>query len=456
VKVGVFGAGPAGLTAADLLTQQGVACAVFERDAQPGGLSKTICYKGFRFDIGGHRFFTRVPWIERYWQEALGADFLKVRRLSRIHHKGQLFLYPLRVFDALPRLGLGRSLKVLASYLRARAAPLADESTLDRYIINRFGRKLFETFFRTYTEKVWGTPCEQISSEWARQRIGGLSLPSAVWPGHYENGRRPKTLIEEFRYPKYGPGMLWDAVRERIQTRGNRVHLEASLGRLRHEGGRVTEAECTLDGGTHRVIADHYLSSVPLRELTGILDPPPPQPVLDAARRLRYRDFIAINLCLRQPSTTFPDQWIYVHSDRLRVARIQNYGNWSSALLPEAGWTALGMEYFCSEQEDLWRQSDADLLALAARELQATGLAEGAVVADGCVVRVAQAYPVYDTRYRAALDVLREYLRGFANFQTIGRNGCHRYNNQDQSMVCARLAVENIFGAGHDVWSAQA
>ncbi|MBI4446709.1 MAG: NAD(P)/FAD-dependent oxidoreductase [Acidobacteria bacterium] len=451
MKIAILGAGPAGLTAAKLLTDLGQPCEVFERDRQVGGLAKTPVYKGYRVDIGGHRFFTKIPWVNAFWKEILGEDFLEVPRLSRIYYDGRFYHYPLRGWDTLKNLGIERSLLSLLSYLKAQAFPRPNEETLEDYIVNRFGYRLYRTFFKSYTEKVWGIPCREIRSEWAAQRIRGLSFVSAALNSIGLGNKQLKTLIDEFNYPRLGAGMLWERVQQLVQSRGAHVHLATPAIRLLRDGSRIVEVEVGTHLGRRTVMATHFLSSLPLRNLIHMLDPPAPLPVRQAAQRLRYRDFITVNLVIRR-EVVFPDNWIYIHNPGTKVARIQNYKNWSSHMVPEPGTTSLGLEFFCFEGDELWSRSDAELIELAKKELRILKLAGHGEAAEGCVFRETQAYPMYNLGFREDLAMIRGYLSQFQNLQTMGRNGLHRYNNQDHSMFCARLAVDNLLGASHNLW----
>jgi protoporphyrinogen oxidase len=456
----IGGAGPAGLTAAWLLARRGVRPLVLEKDDQVGGIARTVEYKGFRFDIGGHRFFTKVEAVTKLWRTMLGPEFLRRPRLSRIYYGGKFFDYPLRPMNALRGLGLFNSFLVLLSYLWIRVKPIAPEVSFEDWVSNRFGRRLYRIFFKTYTEKVWGIPCDRIGAQWAAQRIQGLSLITAV-TNMLVRGLRVragskniKTLIEEFEYPRLGPGMMWEAFQAEVTRLGGRVELDAPVQRLEHDGERITVVEY---GSTERqrVEVDRFVSTLPLRELIHKLTPAPPESVRAAADRLNYRDFISVALIVDAPSL-FPDNWIYVHDSRVKLGRIQNFKNWSPAMVPDQRYTCLGLEYFCFEGDGLWSMSDADLIKLGTREVGDIGLLGGAPVIDGAVVRMPKAYPVYDEGFTEALAVVREYLDRFSNLQVAGRNGMHKYNNQDHSMVTALLAAQNLLGEHHDVWSVNA
>jgi protoporphyrinogen oxidase len=452
-QVVVVGAGPAGLTAAFALAERGAAVTVLEKDVRPGGIARTEAYKGFLFDIGGHRFFTKEPEVDALWHRWLGPEFLRRPRQSRIFYGGRFFHYPLRAFNALAGLGVWQSVAVLASYLRARLRPSPVEDTFEQWVSNRFGQRLYRIFFKTYTEKVWGIPCSEIRAEWAAQRIKGLSLPSAIRNALLPpKGEVIKTLIEEFDYPRRGPGQMWERVVALVRQAGQRVEFGVEVVSLRHANGRVVEVVSRgADGETVRPVS-HVVSSMPLQELVLKLDPPPPAAVVDAARRLRYRDFLTVVLILDRREL-FDDNWIYVHSPGVQVGRIQNFKNWSPEMVPDARYTSLGLEYFCQVDDGLWAMADDALVALGARELEQIGLAKAADVVDGTVVRQPKAYPIYDGRYAACLETIASWLPALGNLQTIGRNGLHKYNNQDHSMLTALAAVDNIGGAAHDLWA---
>jgi protoporphyrinogen oxidase len=456
----VIGAGPGGLTAAYELVRRGVPTLVVDADTRVGGLSQTVEYKGFRFDIGGHRFFTKVPMVSELWRSMLGKDFIRRPRLSRIYYNGKFFDYPLKPVNALRNLGPLASVGILASYVWARLFPVRPEVSVEDWVSNRFGRKLYRTFFETYTEKVWGIPCRTISAEWAAQRIKGFSLWTAVvnmlfpWLNR-RPGQTVKTLIDEFEYPRFGPGMMWTAFQAEVERLGGRVELGVRVTGLRHQGGQVRSVELQRGDTTVQQPATHVISTMPLRELVRSMAPAAPATVCESAGRLTYRDFITVALIVDQ-TDVFPDNWIYVHDPAVRVGRIQNFKNWSPDMVPDPAKTCLGLEYFCTIGDDLWSMPDADLVALARKELALIGLAGADRVLDGTVVRMPKAYPVYDPGYAEAVSAARRYLEGFANLQMIGRNGTHKYNNQDHSMVMAILAVRNLFGQEHDLWAVNA
>ncbi|MDE2507839.1 MAG: NAD(P)/FAD-dependent oxidoreductase [Planctomycetota bacterium] len=455
----IAGAGPAGLTAAYELTKHGHACVVLESDpVRVGGISRTDVYKGYRFDIGGHRFFSKSDEVNRIWREILGDELLTRSRISRIYYDRKFFHYPLKPFDALWKLGPWRSTLSVLSYLKARLRPIRPERSYEDWVVNRFGRMLFEIFFKAYTEKVWGMSTSAMSADWAAQRIKGLSLFRAVWNAFFggrggRGGEVVKTLIDRFAYPRLGPGQMWERAREIVEDRGGSVHLERRVRKVEHDGGAVTAFVATDRAGReYRYHGKHFVSTLPLRELMRALDPPPPPEVLEAAGRLKYRDFLTVVLIIDREEM-FADNWIYIHEPRVRVGRIQNFKNWSPSLVPDPSKTSLGLEYFCFEGDDLWSMADEDLVALGRRELESCGLARGDEVIDGCVVRMPKAYPVYDEHYQGHLAVIRAWLAGLGNLELAGRNGMHKYNNQDHSMMTAVLAARNILGLGSfDTW----
>jgi protoporphyrinogen oxidase len=450
----VIGAGPAGLTAAYILAKDGIRVTVLEADVVVGGISRTAQYNGYRFDIGGHRFFTKITPVEELWHEILGPEFIQVPRLSRIHYGGTYFDYPLKAKNALLGLGLWNSFLCVASYVRWHFKPYPVEENLEQWVTNRFGKRLFEIFFKTYTEKVWGIPCTEIRAEWAAQRIQGLSLAKAILNAAQLQRRSDsiKTLINEFQYPRLGPGQMWETAKRRIEEMGGRVLMGHEVASLEHSGGRITAVGVRTASGVSRIAGDHFISTMPLRNLSRALNPQPPAAIRSAGEGLNYRDFLTVALMIEADSL-FPDNWIYIHTPGVKVGRIQNFNNWSRAMVPEPGMTCLGLEYFCFEGDGLWNSADADLVALATRELGELGLADPARVRDGCVVRMPKAYPVYDSAYATHLQTLRGFIDPIANLHTVGRNGMHKYNNQDHSMLTAMMAVANMRGARHDVWS---
>jgi protoporphyrinogen oxidase len=454
--IGIIGAGPAGLTAAYELSRHGRDVEVFEATDAVGGISQTVERDGWRFDIGGHRFFTKVPEVEALWHELLDDDeFLLRPRMSRIFYQGKLFDYPLKATNALRNLGVAEAVRCVSSYAWVRVRPPADQSTFEGWVAARFGWRLYGMFFKTYTEKVWGVSATSIQADWAAQRIKNLSLLSAirnaVLPG---KGEHITSLIEQFQYPKLGPGMMWERARDLLKERGIPVRMQSPVARIERDGGQVRHLVVDGEHGLERVAVDRVISSMPLGELVEKLDPPAPAEVLDAARALKHRDFLTVALIVPQDHA-FPDNWIYIHDPGVKVGRIQNFGSWSPYMVKD-GSTCLGLEYFVFEGDELWEMPDADLVTLATRELAELGLAPEDAVSGGYVVRMPKAYPVYDEAYQGNVTVIREWLEAnLPTVQTVGRNGMHRYNNADHSMMTALLAARNVLGATppHDVWS---
>jgi protoporphyrinogen oxidase len=459
-KVVIIGAGPAGLTAAYQLFKHGTSCAVFEKDQMVGGISRTVNYRDYLFDIGGHRFFTKIKAVEDMWKEVLEGDMLRRDRLSRIFYNKKFFYYPLRPVNALLGLGIWNSTLILLSYLRAHILPYKNEDTFEEWVTNRFGKRLYSTFFKTYTEKVWGIPCREIRAEWAAQRIKGLSLVSAVRNALMAQRQGPgrktviKTLIDSFDYPKYGPGMMWQAVTDIVGKNGSQVHLGAEVEGVLWDSTRrrIDSVEVRRNGTTEIVTGTDFLSSMPIRELVQKLRPAVPDHILRAANNLKYRDFLTVALIVNN-SSLFPDNWIYIHDPSVKVGRVQNFKNWSPLMVPDESKTCVGLEYFCFEGDEIWNMPDHELIDMGKREMNSLGLLKASDVEDGKVVRMPKAYPAYDSQYREMLATVREFLGGLGNLQLVGRNGLHRYNNQDHSMLTAMLAVENIYGGQHDLWN---
>lgn len=453
--VAIIGAGPAGLTAAYELVKHDVKSVVLEQSDIVGGISRTETYKGYRFDIGGHRFYTKVEAVQQFWQEVLADEFIKVPRLSRIYYQGKFFDYPLSLFNTLSNLGILESCSILLSYLKvklkAKLIPSPQPDNFEDWAIDCFGERLYKTFFKTYTEKVWGIPCKKIQADWAAQRIQGMSLKRAVLNALF-GSQNAKSLIKEFDYPILGPGMMWERCQELVEEKGSPVFLNTSVVQVQREGTQIKSI--TVQQGNQRstITAEHFISTMPVTTLVHRLDPSPPPEILESARKLKYRDFLIVALIVDRENL-FPDNWIYIHSPEFKVGRIQNFKNWSPAMVPDASKTCLGMEYFCSEGDALWEQSDLELIELASCELVGLGLVnKQAIIEDGVVIRQRKAYPVYDGEYRKHVQVLQDYIKTFDNLQTVGRNGMHRYNNQDHSMLTALLAAKNILGEHHDLW----
>jgi protoporphyrinogen oxidase len=461
--VAIIGAGPAGLTAGYLLAKNEVEVTILEADpVYVGGISRTARYKGFHFDIGGHRFFSKSKAVEDLWNEILPNDMLQRPRSSRIFYGRKFFAYPLKPFEALLKLGVFRSAACLLSWFKARLFPVPDPRNFEDWVSNQFGRRLFNTFFKSYTEKVWGMNCREISADWAAQRIKGLSLGSAIRNALLPQ-REPrdkskviKTLINSFRYPRRGPGMMWEAAAEKMQALGGDIQMGCRVTGCEYNEltQRWTVQFVDRDGHEHILEAEHVISSAPMRELIQGLAPAVPARVRQAAESLKYRDFLTVMLIV-QASDAFADNWIYIHDPSVKVGRIQNFRSWSPEMVPEPDKACYGLEYFCFEHDGLWESSDKELIELAKRELAQIGLAQAGDVVDGCVVRQKKAYPVYDDDYARHVATIRTELdQHYPNLHLVGRNGMHKYNNQDHAMMTAMLCVENILAEEklYDLW----
>ena len=462
VDVAIIGAGPAGLTAGYLLTKAGKSVAIIEKDAiYVGGISRTVEHDGYRFDIGGHRFFSKSQQVVDLWNEILPHDFIQRPRMSRIYYEGKFYSYPLRAFEALRNLGVLRSAACMVSYVWSKLFPIREVKSFEDWTSNQFGKRLYSIFFKTYTEKVWGMPCNEMSADWAAQRIKGLSLWSAVIDGlkrslglnqKPNDGQAVKTLLETFRYPRLGPGMMWEAARDRILERGGTVHMGHALKQLAsdgEDGWRLTAAGADGDLVLH---AGHVISSAPMRELAARLHPLPA--TVPNASQLKYRDFLTVALMIRSDDL-FPDNWIYIHDSKVKVGRVQNFRSWSPEMVPDESVACIGLEYFCFEGDGLWSSSDEDLVELGKKEMSILGLLDPAKVIGGAVVRQEKAYPVYDETYAANVEAMRRELEEkLPTLHLVGRNGMHRYNNQDHAMMTAMLTAENILAGEriYDTW----
>jgi protoporphyrinogen oxidase len=465
LHVAIIGAGPAGLTAAYALAKSGAGVTVLEADPlHVGGISRTVNYRGYCFDIGGHRFFSKSAEIEQLWRELLPDDLLERPRSSRIYYRGHLFSYPLQAADALRKLGLLEATRCVLSYLRARVFPVKHPRSFEDWVTNQFGSRLFQIFFKTYTEKVWGMSCKEISADWAAQRIQGLSLTTAILnslrsalPARSVDRRKViKTLIHSFRYPRKGPGMMWEACTARVRALGGEVRLGQKVVGCSFDRKRQkwTVTYQSTDGEQQSLEADHVISSAPMRQLAQGISPPLSAAALKAAGSLRYRDFLTVAVILKDRQQ-FSDNWIYIHDPAVKVGRIQNFKSWSPEMVPDPATNCYGLEYFCFSGDKLWNSPDAELIELAKRELATIGLVDPADVIDGCVVRQPKAYPVYDDHYVENVRIVREELENrFPTLHLVGRNGMHKYNNQDHAMMTALLCAKNILAGRqiYDVW----
>ncbi len=461
----IIGGGPAGLTAGYMLTKKSkLKTRILEANpVYVGGIARTEGYKGFLFDIGGHRFFTKSKEIEALWHEILPEDFIERPRVSRIYYRRKFYSYPLRAVEALTNLGVIESGLCMLSYIGSRIRPIQPAKSFADWVTNKFGARLFRIFFKTYTEKVWGMSCDEISADWAAQRIKGLNLTRAVIAGLYKSmGRKAvsrdgtviKTLIERFEYPRRGPGMMWETAAKKFQAQGGTLEMGIKALSFSWDAAQnlwvVTAEDHNKNPRTYR--ARQIISSAPMRDVVTAVTPLPASAA--QARNLKYRDFITVAVMLDQPPS-FNDNWIYVHDASVRVGRIQNFASWSPEMVPQ-GRACLGLEYFCFEGDGLWTMSDTDLVELARKELAILGLASPKHIVDGCVVRQPKAYPVYDDAYRDIVNAIRtEFAERYPTLHFAGRNGMHKYDNQDHAMMTAILTVENILGhqPKYDVWS---
>lgn len=448
----VLGAGPAGLAAALELVRTNHRVIVLERDPVVGGISKTTEHHGYRFDMGGHRFFTKHPEVDAWWHSMLKSDFIRTPRLSRIYYNRRFFKYPITIKDVLKNAGIGPSFLWFLSFLYYKVNPIRPEKSFADWVTNRFGKRLFETFFKSYTEKVWGIPTTELSAEWAVQRIKGLSLWEAVRNALFQPKAKATSLIEEFNYPKYGPGMMYEAVAEAIRAAGGAILTGHRVTGIHRQDGKVTGIEATKDGVKTEYTADVVVSTIPLPDTLTQLFPGDPD-VEQAARNMRFRDFISVNLILDKKDV-FPDTWIYVHDPSVKMGRIQNFKNWSRWMSPTPDHSPIGCEYFCTEDDALWNTPDAELLKLAATELKAIGLGGDAAITDGCVCRVRNAYPMYTGAYQEAITFAQQRLSGIANLEVAGRGGMFRYNNMDHSILSGWLAARKLMGQDCTPWNA--
>ena len=454
-KVVIIGSGPAGMACAHTLTGNGQPCTVIDKENAPGGLCRTIDYRGYLFDMGGHRFLSKSEDINNLWHDIMGEDMLHVRRLSRIYYRNKYFNYPLSFFNTFWNLGPIEGFLCVASYFKAKIRPM-DDSTFENWVVNRFGRRLFKIFFKTYTEKVWAVACEDISADWAVQRLRGLSLRVAIKKAILGmKAGIPKTLSSEFLYPRTGPGELYKRLQESIVTAGGRFLFGRRAMAIRHDGQKIIsiDIEDRRDSKKEELPVDHLFSSMPLTDAVKMLEPQPPEYVTAATKKLRFRDFLIVNIILDKEHV-FPDQWIYVHSPEVKVGRIQNYKNWSPAMVIDPRKTSLGIEYFVSEKGGLWQMNDVDLINFAVNELEKIGIVSRRHLVSGFVVRCPNAYPVYLLDYQENLKIIRDYLSRFQNFQTMGRAGLFRYDNSDHALLTGIYAAKNFLGhPRRDIWS---
>ncbi len=505
-KALIIGAGPAGLTAAfELLKRTDITPTVLEKSQEIGGISRTVRYKGNRIDIGGHRFFSKSDRVMNWWMEVMpveksgGGSFqityqnqtraidakpavapdpvhedrvMLVRsRKSRIYFLRRFFEYPIQLTgDTLAKLGVARTIRIGVSYMQAMASQIKPEKSLEQFLVNRFGRELYNTFFKSYTEKVWGVPCDQISAEWGAQRIKGLSITKAIshflkkaFQGSSKEINQKGTetsLIERFLYPKLGPGQLWEYIADDIVAKGGQLDKGWTVDELTTDGFRIVSAGMVHEEtGERRVVeADYFFSTMPIKELMRCLRAPVPANVLEVSDNLQYRDFITVGVLLKRmkvkdesdtSAKLLRDNWVYIQEPDVLVGRMQIFNNWSPYLVadPENVW--IGLEYFCYETDDLWKKTDADMIDFATREMEKIGIIDRADILDACVIRVPKTYPAYFGAYERFGEV-KSYISQFENLFLVGRNGMHKYNNQDHSMLTAMTAVDNIIAGKTD------
>jgi protoporphyrinogen oxidase len=461
-SVAVIGAGPAGLTAAYQLCKANAGVTVLEADlVYVGGISRTARYKGFHFDIGGHRFFSKSKEVEDFWTEILPDDMLDRPRSSRIFYNGKFFAYPLKAAEALFKLGLFEATRCVLSYLKARAYPIKNPRNFEEWVTNQFGSRLFNIFFKTYTEKVWGMSCKEISADWAAQRIKGLSLSTAIlnalWkPKPKNKGEVIKSLIGSFRYPRRGPGMMWEACADKVKKMGGAIRMGCKVVGCHWDADSGLWQITYEDAEKRRFVtqAQHVISSAPMRQLAHGVTPALSNEARRAADALKYRDFLTVMLILKDKKV-FDDNWIYIHDPSVKVGRVQNFKSWSPEMVPDPSMNCYGMEYFCFEGDGLWSSTDEQLIEQAKREMEQIGLGKATDVLDGCVVRQPKAYPVYDDDYAKNVAAVRDELEEkYPTLHLIGRNGMHKYNNQDHAMMTAMLCVQNILAERkiYDLW----
>jgi len=450
----IMGAGPAGLTAGWQLIRAGHEVVVWEADpSYVGGISRTVQAEGYRIDLGGHRFSSKSVEVNEVWRQIMPDEFIECPHLSRICYQGKYFDFPLETMNAFLNLGLVESIRIFWSGSKARMNRTKPEASLTQWVTNRFGKHLFEAFFKPYIEKIWGIPCDEISADWAAELLKGTSLREAVLASHKGGKATAKAPIRNY-YPRLGPGQMWETAANKILERGGGIFLDRRVQTIHWDESGVTHITGTNHAGEFfQQEGSHFISSLPLRELMLSLDPPPPKEVVAAAKALRYRDFITVCLIVDREKV-FPDNWVYIQDPSVKVGRVQNYKNWSAAMVPDPKFTSLGMEYFCFEGDNLWTATDYDLAQLAIREAEQIDLIKPSEIKDAFVVRMAKAYPIYDLHYQDHLNMIKEWVCQFANLQPVGRNGMHHNDSQDHSMMTAMLAVRNIQGGSYDCWKA--
>ncbi len=458
----IIGAGPAGLTAGYELAKKGVRVTILESDqCFIGGISRTVEYKGYRFDIGGHRFFSKNKEIERWWYDILGEELLTRPRLSRWYYRGKFFSYPIKPLELVGVFGVIDSAKIVLSYAKAKMFPIKPEKSLADWCVNNFGYYLAKPFFIDYNLKLWGIPADQISLDFAAQRVKDISFMSALKNALFtalkiNQKKVVKSMIDEFKYPKYGPGQLWEKVADKIKKKGGKILMAEKVVKIKHAGGKVSSVIAKDSGGKLKEFrADYVFSTMPLKELVLSLEPKPSKEIIDAANFLDFRDFITVALMIDQKDMP-PDTWVYTHDEGMKPIRIQIFKNWSPFMVPDASKSCIGFEYVCKEGDDLWKMNDRELINQAKSDLNRLGFSSSEKVIDAKVVRLKNVYPIYRIGYKERVDRIKNYLKSSFkdnSLQPIGRGGIHKYNNSDHSMMTALLAVRNVIDKGnYDIW----
>ncbi|TSC66086.1 MAG: amine oxidase [Candidatus Berkelbacteria bacterium Gr01-1014_85] len=452
VNIVILGAGPSGLGAGYEFSKHQQPVTIFDTHKIIGGLARTIKFKGNLFDVGPHRFYTKDKTVLKLWEETLGTDFLHVPRLTRIYYRNRFFDYPIKAGNVLKNLGLFETGLMLLSYFWAMIAPKKKAISFEDWISQKFGKKLYRTFFKTYTEKVWGVPCHEIDARWAAQRIKGLNLTEVITNALMPKRAKVRSLISEFRYPTKGAGMMYETMANNLVESGSKIYLEHRCQRINHTGQKINSIELLHKGQIVKVQIDKLLSSIPITDFIKILNPLPEKAVIDAAKTLRYRDHITVNLIIkdRQP---FPDNWIYVHSPEVKMARISNYNQFSHSMTTGPDLIAISCEYFCYRDDEIWKMKDEDLVKFATQELEQLKLAQSTEVSEGFVIRELDSYPLYYLGYEDSFNVMKDYLLKFENLTLIGRAGMFKYNNMDHALLSGIYAARNEYGSNYDLWN---
>lgn len=450
-KVIFLGGGPASLAGGLELARKGYLVTILEREDRIGGISKTINFKGYRFDVGGHRFFSKSAEVMNLWKDILGDEFRKTPRLSRIYYNQKFFMYPIQIGDTLKKAGIITSLACLLSFVRYRIFPIRNEKSFADWVTNRFGKKLFDMFFLSYTEKVWGIPTQKLSADWAAQRIKGLSLWEVLKNAIFKPKNKAKTLIDEFYYPRYGPGMMYEKMAEKIEELGGKIIKNQQVTGIFTQNSQASFVKTrNQDSDEQTFYGDYFISSIPLPDTASFIEPKIDFSA-DIKNHLRFRDFLSVNLIIDQKDI-FPDNWIYIHDPSVKMGRIQNFKNWSPDMTPNPKHSPIGCEYFCNQGDSFWNTPDQELIDLARNELEKIGLIKKDSLIDGNVYRMRDAYPVYTGNYQDWILKARKTIETVSNLQAIGRGGMFRYNNMDHSILSGIFAARNIMGEKSDLW----